>query len=134
MRATPVVRPLFLTVNEPDEILHIAIPDEWQAARATGEYRISTRGKTLDEVGFIHCSYPRQVVRVANFAYGDLSELVLLHLEPELLEGEVKLEPAADGGGELYPHVYGPIPTAAVIAETWWDRGDDGLWHLPAIW
>ena len=26
------------------------------------------------------------------------------------------------------------LPTAAVIAETWWDRGDDGLWHTPATW
>jgi uncharacterized protein (DUF952 family) len=121
-------------VNEPDEILHIAIPDEWRAAKDSGRYEVSTRGKTLDEVGFIHCSYPRQVVRVANFAYADQLELVILHIEPELLESEIKLEPAGDNGGELFPHVYGPIPVGAVIAETWWDRGDDGLWHRPAIW
>ncbi|HWL45056.1 MAG TPA: DUF952 domain-containing protein [Ilumatobacter sp.] len=118
-------------MNEPDEILHIALPDDWDAAKATGEYRVSTRGHTLDAVGFIHCSYPHQVVRVANFAYADLLELVLLHLEPELLDAEVRVEPAAENAAELFPHVYGPIPTAAVVAETWWDRGDDGLWHRP---
>ena len=120
-------------MHEPDEILHIAIPDEWSAAKAAGEYRVSTRGKTLDDVGFIHCSYPNQVVRVANFAYADLTELVLLHIEPELLDAELRLEPPAENASELFPHVYGPIPIAAVVAETWWDRGDDGLWHRPVF-
>lgn len=121
-------------VNEPDEILHLALPDDWSAARAAGEYRISTRGRTLDQVGFIHCSYPNQLVGVANRFYADLTELVVLHIEPELLEVPVKLEPATEGGGELFPHVYGPIPSLAVIADTWWDRGDDGLWHRPRSW
>ena len=121
-------------MNEPDEILHIALPEEWRAARELGEYRMSTRGKTLDDVGFVHCSYPRQVTKVANFAYADLTELVILHTEPELLDAEIKVEPATDNGGELFPHVYGPIPTQAVMAETWWDRGDDGLWHTPRHW
>ena len=120
-------------MSEPDEILHIALPDEWSAARATGEYRMSTRGRTLDEVGFIHCSYPRQVVRVANLAYSDITELVLLHVDPDLLDSEVRVEPAAENSAEHFPHVYGPISVAAVVAETWWERGDDGLWHKPAF-
>ena len=118
-------------MNEPDEILHIALPDDWAAAKPTGEYRVSTRGVTLDDEGFIHCSYPNQVEGVANRFYADIAELVLLHLEPELLDAEVRLEPAVEGGTEEFPHVYGPIPTAAVIATTWWDRGDDGIWHRP---
>lgn len=117
-------------MNEPDELLHIAMPDDWEAAKAAGEYRVSTRGKSLDDEGFIHCSYLRQLEGVANRFYGDVSELVLLHLEPELLDAEVKVEPAGDGSGD-YPHVYGPIPTAAVIATTWWDRDEDGMWHKP---
>ena len=117
-------------MNEPDEILHIALPDDWSAARAGGEYRVSTRGVSLDDEGFIHCSHPNQIETVANRFFGDLSELVLLHIEPEFLEAEIREEPAANGG-ELFPHVYGPIPTAAVVATTWWDRGDDGVWHRP---
>jgi uncharacterized protein (DUF952 family) len=121
-------------VNEPDEILHLALPSDWRAAREAGEYRISTRGCGLDQIGFIHCSYPTQLVGVANRFYADLTELVVLHIEADLLDAPVKLEPATDDGGELFPHVYGPIPTAAVAAETWWDRGDDGLWHKPRSW
>ena len=118
-------------MNEHDEILHIALPDDWAAARQAGEYRTSTRGVSLDDEGFIHCSYPRQLEFVANRFYADLSELVLLHVEPDLLEAEIRVEPGVEGGDGLFPHVYGPIPTAAVIATTWWDRGDDGVWHRP---
>ena len=64
-------------MNEPDELLHIAMPDDWTAARAAGEYRMSTRDKTLDEVGFVHCSYPGQIEAVANRYYSDVAELVL---------------------------------------------------------
>ena len=110
----------------------MALPEDWDSARAAGEYRVSTRGMTLDQQGFIHCSYPNQIETVANAFYHDVAELVLLHIEPTLLDdAEVKLEPGANGESELFPHVYGPIPTAAVIATTWWDRGDDGVWHRP---
>ncbi len=121
-------------LNDPDEILHMALPADWDAARADGEYRVSTRGQTVDEVGFVHCSYPTQIETVANSFYADLTELVLLHIEPDLLEAEVKLEPGVPGGSEMFPHVYGPIPTSAVVATTWWDRDDDGLWHKPHAW
>ncbi len=118
-------------MNEANELLHIALPDDWTTARQAGEYRVSTRGRSLDEEGFVHCSYPHQLETVANRFYGDLIELIILHLEPELLDAEVVVEPPADGDDERFPHVYGPIPTTAVIATTWWDRGDDGVWHRP---
>lgn len=118
-------------MNEPDELLHVALPDDWEAARQIGEYRMSTKGATLDEVGFVHCAYPRQLEGVANRFYPDVTELVIMHLEPELMDAEIRIEPAADDPSEDFPHVYGPIPTSAVVATTWWDRGEDGIWHKP---
>jgi hypothetical protein len=35
------------------EIFHLADRGEWLAAAAAGEYRISTRGRTLAEQGFM---------------------------------------------------------------------------------
>jgi glutathione S-transferase len=119
-------------VSDADELLHIAMPDDWAAARLDTSYRMSTRGRTLADEGFIHCSTPRQVEAVANRFYRDVPEVVLLHLEPELLGAEVRLEPAVAGGNELFPHVYGPIPTSAVVATTWWERDDDGVWRRPS--
>lgn len=113
------------------ELLHLALPDDWAAARVHGEYRISTRSRTLDEDGFIHCSYAHQLEGVANRFYADLRELVILHVDPDRLDAEIRLEPSAEGADELFPHVYGPIPATAVIGTTRWERGDDGIWRDP---
>ena len=112
-------------------VLHIALPDDWQQAGHDGEYRISTRGLSLEQQGFIHCSYPHQLEGVANRFYGDLSELLLLHIDVDLIDAELKVEPPADGIDELFPHVYGPIPLEAVVATTPWRRGVGDTWQRP---
>lgn len=122
-----------MTGRHPDAIFHLALPDDWRVARQTGEYRVSTRGRSLDDEGFVHCATAEQIVPVANRFYADLAELVVLHVGLELLAADVRFEPGVPGGSELFPHVYGPIPVAAVVATTWWDRGDDGRWHHPPL-
>ena len=43
-------------------IYHLAIQAEWETAVASsGPYRRSTIGRSLEEEGFIHCSYENQV-------------------------------------------------------------------------
>lgn len=116
----------------PDPLFHAALPDDWQAALATGNYTTSTRGVTLDEQGFIHCSYRHQIETVVDHFYADVPELVLLRIDPGLLDDvdiDVVVEPPADGIDELFPHVYGPVPVSAVVsAETW--RPVDGVYRL----
>lgn len=38
------------------EILHLAHRADWDEALVSGQYRTSTRGASLDDVGFIHAS------------------------------------------------------------------------------
>jgi glutathione S-transferase len=102
---------------------------EWQAARAEGIYRRSSRGLALEEVGFIHLSEAHQVPVTAARFYGDLGagEVLLLSIDPQRLVAAgltVRHEPAAPPGGtpgaELFPHLYGPLPLEAVrLAEPW---------------
>lgn len=96
-------------------IFHIALVEDWAAARAAGEYRVSTRGRTLAEVGFIHCSRRGQVERTVARFYRDAGPLVLLTIDPELAGSEVREDPV---GAETFPHLYGPLPVAAVVATT----------------
>jgi uncharacterized protein (DUF952 family) len=97
-------------------IFHIALSDDWEEAKRAGEYRISTRGTTLDVEGFIHASLDReQVERVGAFNYATISEpLVVLKVDTERLDAPIRLE-NLDGGPELFPHIYGPIPVDAVV-------------------
>jgi glutathione S-transferase len=116
--------------TRPTTILHAALPDQWAAALRDGDYRVSTRGKSLEEEGFIHCSFDDQVEGVANRYYADLDELTLLRIDPKLLTSEVIPEPPFPGAPEDFPHIYGPIEPAAVIASTTWRKGPDG-WRKP---
>lgn len=113
-----------------DPIYHLALPADWADAFATGEYRMSTRGMALDEVGFIHCSTHDQVEDTANRFYADLDELVLLTIDPVLVPDEIRWEPPAPGSDELFPHIFGPLPIAAVNSTRFWIR-TTAHWRLP---
>lgn len=116
--------------REPGVLHHIALPADWEAARAAGEYTVSTRGRSLREEGFIHCSFERQVDTTANAFYGDLDELVLLRIDPALIGSEVVVEPPYPGAPDDFPHVYGAVPVTAVVSATPWRRPPDGAWSI----
>lgn len=94
-------------------LLHITERTNWETALRTGWYRSSTRGVTLDEQGFIHCSLPHQLRAVAESLYDDADDLVVLVIDSERLSAPVVYE-GVEPGAEAYPHIYGPVPTSAV--------------------
>ncbi|MFI5725977.1 DUF952 domain-containing protein [Streptomyces cyaneofuscatus] len=113
-----------------EPLLHLAEAPLWEAARGTGTYEMSTRGRTLQEEGFIHLSLPHQLPGVARMLYGDGSEggvgghdLLVLVVDPARLTAPVRYE-AMKPGGEEFPHLYGPLPVDAVVEVR---RLDD--WH-----
>jgi uncharacterized protein (DUF952 family) len=110
-------------------ILHIAFVDEWEAAKAAGAYRRSTRGKSLDDgATFIHASRPEQVSLVANFVYADVTEpLRLLVIDTERLVSAL-CDEDLDGIGMSFPHIYGPLNLDAVVDVRPYERGVDGRW------
>lgn len=98
-------------------IFHIAARSDWEDAQADGVYTWSTRGRTLDEQGFIHLSTAAQWPRVWDAVYGNAPEPhVLLEVDPALAGLSVRYEPGEPGGREDFPHLYGPLPTKAVVA------------------
>ncbi|MGK3089110.1 DUF952 domain-containing protein [Streptomyces sp. WAC01490] len=106
-----------------EPLLHLAEAPLWEAARGTGTYEMSTRGRTLQEEGFIHLSLPHQLPGVARMLYGDGDgdgggaggrDLVVLVVDPARLTAPVRYE-AMKPGGEEFPHLYGPLPVDAVV-------------------
>jgi uncharacterized protein (DUF952 family) len=98
-------------------IFHIAHTDDWHAAQLLGEYRISTRGATLEQVGFIHAATTQQLAGVAERFYAtDEAELLVLELDEDAIRSAgVELTYEDVGTGELFPHIYGPIRPTYVI-------------------
>jgi len=101
--------------RSPQWIYHLALADEWRSAKACGEYRRSTRGLGLEQVGFIHASGVDQVEATFRRFYADAEGVLLLTLDPARLGAPVRWE-AAPGSDELFPHLYGPLPVGAVLS------------------
>ncbi|MEU1475772.1 DUF952 domain-containing protein [Streptomyces sp. NPDC001668] len=100
-------------------IVHLTERSLWEEARARGRYEISTRGRTLQEEGFIHCSTREQLPGTAARFFADVPDLVVLVIDPARLDVPLKYEAPAPGAEE-FPHVYGPIPVDAVVdVEPW---------------
>ena len=98
-------------------IFHLATKADWEAAQESGAYSTSTYGVTLAQEGFIHASRADQWEGVRERFYADVQEpLVLLEIDTDLLDVPVVEEPPAPGVVEVFPHVYGAIPPAAVVA------------------
>ena len=100
-------------------IFHVAVREDWEAARAAGRYEVSGRGVTLAEEGFVHASSHEQLPGTIEAHYGDLdpASLVILELDVDALAAAgspVRYEHVA-GARAPFPHVYGPIPATAVI-------------------
>jgi glutathione S-transferase len=96
------------------ELFHISTVEAWEQAQRDGAVTDSTRDLTLDEEGFIHCSYVEQAAATATRFYADLPEVVLLRIDPTRLTAPIVEEDLA-GTGEPFPHVYGPIALTAIV-------------------
>jgi len=113
-------------------ILHIAHRNNWEASASSGYYKPSS----LDSDGYIHCSTIGQTVETANQFYANQQDLVILCIDGNMSEAEVKYEaPACVGdqrAGSLFPHIYGPLNVSAVVSVVEFAPNADGKFELPA--
>ena len=93
-------------------LLHIISREHWLGARSVGEIRPDS----LADVGFVPLSTAGQVPLPANRLFFGRKDMVLLLLDTERLDAPVRWEPGVpqDPDSMLFPHLYGPVPTAAV--------------------
>jgi uncharacterized protein (DUF952 family) len=112
------------------QLFHLTERSTWLAAERTGAYRMSTRGLTLADQGFIHCSLRHQLRQVAEFLYSDAGDLVVLVIDAARVPAPVRYE-APEPGAEEYPHIYGPLPVAAVTQVIPVSRNETGRLVLP---
>ena len=97
-----------------DVYVHLIEPAAWRAALGDG----AVRPPSLGTAGFVHLSTPEQVHLPAAALFPGRRDLVLLVVDPARLPDPVRLEPGRpeDPAGMLFPHLYGPLPTRAVVA------------------
>jgi ribosomal-protein-serine acetyltransferase len=115
-------------------IYHITSEVEWRVAKREGQYV----APSLQTEGFIHLSKLKQVTKVANGFYAGQKNLVLLCVDPKRLQVPLKFEPPAanihadhEEEGEVFPHLYGPLDSQAVIRVFEFPANGDGNFPLP---
>ena len=92
-------------------IYKILRPAEWGAFESSGSFE----GSPDDHRdGFIHCSSRAQLAATAARIFAAEPSLVVAAISTDAIDDPIRWEPS--GSGELFPHVYGAIPLAAVTA------------------
>jgi uncharacterized protein (DUF952 family) len=93
-----------------DPIYKIAPQALWQEAEAAGRFD----GAPVDLAdGYIHFSTALQVRETAHRHFEGQRDLMLIGVDPDRLGGKLKWEPSR--GGQLFPHLYGPLDLEAVL-------------------
>jgi uncharacterized protein (DUF952 family) len=101
---------------------------EWQAAQAAGRFE----GSAVDlQDGFIHFSTAAQAAETARRHFAGQAGLVVLEVEADDLGAALRWEPSR--GGDLFPHLYGPLGTARVRNVTEAPLGEDGAPRLGGL-
>ena len=109
-------------------IYHLSRRADWARAKSAGSYQGSAED-TAD--GFLHFSTASQVVESAAKHRAGEKDLVLLEVDAHALDEGLRWEPSR--GGQLFPHLYGPLPADAVIAEFDLPLGPDGAHVFPTM-
>ncbi|WP_303311954.1 DUF952 domain-containing protein [Hymenobacter sp. BT730] len=110
-------------------LYRIAESSDWEQARESGVFASAD----LAAEGFIHASERQQILETARRYYMGREGLVLLEIEEAALAAAgVRVEREwAESRQEYFPHVFAPVPLAA-IRRTWpFKASDDGDFCLP---
>ena len=91
-------------------IYHLCRQSEWQAAVAGGIFQGSSQDLAD---GFIHFSTGEQIEESARRHRAGQSDLLLLSVDAGQLGDALRWEESR--GGQLFPHLYGPLSLTAVM-------------------
>jgi uncharacterized protein (DUF952 family) len=91
-------------------VYKIVTRQAWQAAEATGAFD----GAAIDvKDGYIHLSTAAQAVDTARLHFQGQTDLILVGFGAEALGSKLIWEPSR--GGQMFPHLYGTLPTALSV-------------------
>jgi uncharacterized protein (DUF952 family) len=109
-------------------IYHLANRPTWDAAQASGAYH----GSPDDQRdGFIHFSTAAQVAGSAAKHRAGQPDLLLLRVDADTLGDALRWE--RSGSGDVYPHLYAPLPTHVVRRVDALPLDDAGQHEFPAL-
>ena len=112
-------------------IYHLVAAEDFRAVPPGAPYRPAA----FEQDGFIHCTGDvALLLQVANLAYRkNEGEFLVLDIDPDRLTSELRYErpappppPGSALAEAIFPHIYGPINRAAIVAVRPARRAADG--------
>lgn len=107
-------------------IFKIVDRQAWEAACDAGQYRGSAHDL---RDGFIHFSAAHQVRETAAKHFKNIDDLLLVAIDEATIGQALIWEPSR--GGDLFPHLYGALPTSSTIWTRHLTPGTDGVPQIP---
>lgn len=100
----------------------------WREAESAGLFH----GAPVDLAdGYVHLSTAAQVRETAAKHFAGQSDLVLVAVDSTALGGALRWEPSR--GGDLFPHLYAPLPLSALAWVKPLPIGEDSVHRFPEL-
>ncbi len=110
-------------------VIYKIVPEPlWQDARAEGVFH----GASIDLAdGYIHFSTAEQAKETAARHFAGQAGLLLVAVDAQVLGDALKYEPSR--GGDLFPHLYGPLSTSSALWVEPLPLAKDGTHQFPEM-
>jgi uncharacterized protein (DUF952 family) len=109
-------------------IYKICAESLWRDAEAAGRFD----GAPIDaRDGYLHFSTAEQVRETAARHFKDQTDLLLIAIDADKLDHRLRYETSR--GGDLFPHLYAPLPLSAVRWVKRLPLGIDGRHDFPDL-
>jgi uncharacterized protein (DUF952 family) len=100
----------------------------WRSAEKTGFFE----GAPIDVLdGYLHFSTGKQVYETAAKHFAGQGDLLLIAIDADALGAALRYE--VSRGGDLFPHLYAPLPLTAVLWVKPLPLGRDGQHEFPDL-
>jgi len=100
----------------------------WQTAEKAGSFA----GAPIDvKDGYLHFSTEKQVRETAEKHFAGQTDLLLIAIDADSLGPALRYEPSR--GGDLFPHLYAPLPLSSVLWVKPLPFGTDGSHIFPDL-
>jgi uncharacterized protein (DUF952 family) len=98
----------------------------WREAERDGVFR----GAAIDlRDGYIHLSTAAQLRETARLHFAGIDDLLVVAVDAESLGEALRFEPSR--GGDLFPHLYAPLPVRQILFALPMPLGAGGVHRFP---
>ena len=118
------------------QILHVALADDWEGCLRFGEYDVATLVTPFDDTGYIHATTAARLPAVLAHPYAHVRAPLLLIVldEQALIDAGIDVTWHTTGSGDRVPRIHAPFPMEPpIVTATIPIEHRDNRWIAPEL-